>query len=345
MVKTRLALCLAAATLCVSGTAMAGDGTNLIKMISADSKIVMVFDVADARDSTLLQKGYSTLLASKPEAKAKLDELGMDPMRDIDTVLMAGSPKGDDFDDMSSMVVIVEGRIPKEKFATVPGMKATKYGGTTIWSKDDGEVAMLGDRLLFTEAGKMKAAIDIAQGKGKGKGANASVSKKAAGLRAALAATDTTADMWMTVLLPDSAKAQMKEQGLSADSVAAGVNFTADLGIGIRLMTDSDASAGKVVTMAQAGMAAVSQQAGQMGFGKAAKSLTVTQDKAMVKVGLTVTEAELQTLMGLAGVATPPPPPPATGKPPAKSTTGSTGATPPAGSLAPPPAKPKAKTP
>lgn len=333
MVKNRLALCVAAATLCAAGPAMAGDGTNLMKMIPAETQLVMVFDIADARDSALLQKGWSSLMAAKPEAQAKLAEIGLDPLKDLDTVLLAGTPKGDDFDDMASMVIIVEGRIPKDKLATIPGSKATKYGGTTIWTKDDNDVAMVGDKLFFTKAGKMKAAIDLAQGKGKGKGANAAVSKKAVKLRAAVAATDTAADVWMTMLLPESAKEQMKAQGMIADIVSFGANFNADIGVGLRVVTDSDATAGKMVGMIQQAMGMAAQQAQQFGLGKVAKSLTVGQDKAMVKMGLTLTEADLQTIMNLAGMAGGKP---ATAAPPAGSKS--------TGSMTPPPSggsKPK----
>lgn len=303
MVKNRLALAVVAATLCSAGPAMAGDGTNLMKLIPAETQMVMVFDIADARDSALLQKGWSSLMAAKPEAQAKLAEIGLDPLKDLDTVLFAGSPKGDDFDDMSSMVIIVEGRIPKDKLAAVPGVKAAKYGGTTIWSKDDTDVALVGDKLFFTKAGKMKAAIDLAQGKGKGKGANAAVSKKAVKLRAAVAAADTAADVWLTLLLPESAKEQMKSQGMIADVVAFGANFNADIGIGLRIVTDADATAGKMVAMIQQAMGMAVQQAQQVGLGKVAKSLTVGQDKALVKIGLTLTEADLNTIMNLVGMA------------------------------------------
>ena len=327
MLKNRLALCVMGATLCAAGPAFAGDGTNLMKMVPADSQIVLVFDIADARDSALLQKGYDSLLAAKPEAKAKLAEIGLDPLKDIDTVLFAGTAKGDDMDDMKSMVIIVEGRIPKDKLATVPGVKTSKYLGTTIYSKEDTDVAMIGDRLFFTKLGKMKGAIDIALNKGKGKGQNVVDSKKGAPLRAAVAATDTTADLWMTVLIPEKARADMKkEKGMSANVVSVGVNFTADIKTALRIVTDSAATAANVVTMAQGQLASVSQMAGGMGLGKAAKSLLVSQDAANVNVSLTLTEAELQALMklgGLAGAAASPP----------------TGAKPPGGAMMPPPTK------
>lgn len=75
-----LAFAVAATALFMTAApAHAGDGTNLLTYAPESSQIVMVFDVADARDSSLLQKGFDMLLAAKPEAKAKLDEIGSIP--------------------------------------------------------------------------------------------------------------------------------------------------------------------------------------------------------------------------------------------------------------------------
>jgi hypothetical protein len=300
------------AAMCVAGPAFAGDGKDLIKMIPAESQIVMVFDVADARDSVLLQKGYDGLLAAKPDARAKLAEIGLDPLKDIDTVLFAGSSKGgDDLGDMKDMIIIVEGRIPTAKLATMPDTKTSKYLGTTIYTKSDSDVAVFNGRLFFARAGKMKAALDIAANKGRGKGKNAADSPKGKKLRDAIGKTDTSADMWMTVLIPEKAKADMKSQGMTADVVAVGVNFTADIATALKIVTDSEATAQKAVGMIQGQLAQVSQMAGTIGLSKAAKSLLVSQDKAAVNISVTLTEAELTSIMNLAGLAAPPPAPPA----------------------------------
>lgn len=308
--KNRLALCIAGAALCAAGPAFAGDGTNLVKMIPAESQVVMVLDVADARDSTLLQKGYDSLLAAKPDAKAKLAEIGLDPLKDIDTVLFAGSPKGDDFDDMASMVIIVEGRIPTAKLATIPDVKTSKYLGTTIYSKADGDVAVYGGRLFFAKAGTMKAALDVASGKGKGKGRNAADSPKGKKLRDAIGKTDTTADVWLTVLVPEKAKTEMKKQGMSADVVSFGVNFSADIAAAMKIVTDSEATAQKAVSLIQGQLAQVAQSAGTIGLGKAARSLLVSQDKAVINISFVLTAAELTAIQNLLGMgaqqATPP---------------------------------------
>ena len=300
-----LAFAVAATALFMTAApAHAGDGTDLLKFAPENSQIVMVFDVADARDSALLQKGFDSLLAAKPDAKVKLAEIGLDPMKDIDTVMFAGGgADGTDFDKMKSMVIIAEGRFPKDKLAAVPGVKKSAHQGVTIWTKDDTEVAFIGDRLFFTKKGQMKGAIEVALSKGKGKGKNVAASKKGKAMRDAVAATDTTADLWMTVVLPAKVQADMKkQQGMVAKTVAVGFNFSADVKAALRIGTDSADSATKVVSMMQGQLAQISQAAGQMGLAKAAKSLLVSQDAANVNISLTLTAAELQGLMNLAGM-------------------------------------------
>jgi hypothetical protein len=294
-----LALCAAASP------ALAGDGTNLYGMFSHDTQMVMVFDVADSRDSTLLQKGFDKLMAMQPDAKAKMAEIGIDPMKDVDTVAFAagGVKDFDDMDKAGSMVIVIEGRLPKEKLGTMPGATKSTYKGVAIYSKDDTDACFVGDRLLFAKKGKMKLQIDLAQGKAKAK--SLAGSGKGKKMRDALAITDTTADLWLAVLVPDKAKKEMKSEGLVANSVSAGANFTADLALAARIESNNEDGAKKAVGMIQAQLAQITGMMSQFGLTKAAKSITVSQDKAAIKMGITLTEAEINSLftmaLGLAG--------------------------------------------
>ncbi|KAB2895172.1 MAG: hypothetical protein F9K40_16245 [Kofleriaceae bacterium] len=291
-----LALCAAASP------ALAGDGTNLYPMMAQDTQIVVVFDVADARDSALLQKGFDKLMAMQPDAKAKMTELGIDPMKDVDTVALAGGGVKDfeDMDKSKSMTIIIEGRLPKDKLAELPDARTSTYKGVKIYSKDDTDAAFVGDRLFFTKKGGMKAQVDLAQGKARGK--SLAVSGKAKAMRAALATTDTSADLWMAITIPEANKKDMKDAGFVANSVSAGANFTANLALAVRVDTKDEAGAKKAVEMIQAQLGQVTAGLGQIGLSKAAKSITVVQDKAALKMGITVTEAEINTLVGMAGM-------------------------------------------
>jgi len=292
---------LATLLVATAAPAYAGDGIDLLKFAPETSQMVLVFDLNDARDSALLQKGFSTLLDTSADAKTKLAQLGLDPMKDIDTVLFAGGSATDmSMDKAKDVLIIVEGRLPKDKISTVPNAVKSTYQGIAIYTSSDTDAAFIGDRLFFTKKGKMKATIDIALNKGKGKGKNVAVSKKAKALRDAIAATDTAADLWAAVLVPAKEQKDMQaKQGMVAKTVSAGFNFSADLAMTLKLGTDGAASATKAVEMIQAMLPQAVSGMGQFGLSKAAKSLTVKQDLASVNIAIKLTEAELMSMVKL----------------------------------------------
>lgn len=301
--------------------AYAGDGTDLLKLAPESTQMVLVLDMADARDSPLVQKGFTKLLDASASAKSKLAELGLDPMKDIDTVMFAGGGATDLApDQVKNVMIVVEGRLPKDKLATAPNAIKTAYQGVTIYTSNDTDAAFIGDRLIFTKKGSMKAAIDLALDRGKSKGKSAAVSKKAKALRDAIAATNTRADFWATVLIPAKTQKTMQKD-LAAKTIAVGFDFTADLSAQLKLGTANPAAAAKGVAGIQAMLPQAVQGFQQLGMTKAAKSLVVAQDGAAVAISITLTEAELMSLFktlqsfgmmgGASSPAAPPPPPPA----------------------------------
>ena len=302
MFKSTLAVTVLGAALCAaSAPAHAGNGTDLLKFAPESSQIVLVFNVADARGSTLLQKGMTKLLDASPDAKAKLTELGLDPMKDVDTILFAGGGAKDLQDGgPKDMVIVVEGANLKDKLPKIPDAVKTSYQGIDIYTHKDTDAAVIDNRIFFAKKGKMKGEIDVARNKGKGKGKNLAVSKKAKALRDAVTATDTKAHLWATIMVPAKNQADMKAQGMVAKTVSLGINFTADLAMAMKIGTDAEASAAKVVAMVQAQLPQITQAAGSIGLAKAGKSFTVAQDKALVNMSLTLTEAELLSLVNMA---------------------------------------------
>jgi hypothetical protein len=308
MIKHRsLAITAIGISLCAAAApALAGDGTNLYGMLPADTQVMMVFDVADSRDSPLLLKGFDKLLAAQPDAKAKLTEIGIDPVKDIDTLAFAGGGVKD-MDEMGgdgpkSMVIVIEGRLPKEKLATIPDATKSVYKGVSIYTNDETDAAFVGDRLFFTKKGKMKAQIDLALGKAKAK--SIAGSPKAKALRDLLAMTDTTADLWMAVAVPAKNQKEISAEvpDLIVKSVSGGLNFTKDLAIAVRVNATNETGARKATEMINAAMGQATSTMGTIGLAKAAKSISVVQDKAAIKMGVTLTEAEINALMGLAGM-------------------------------------------
>jgi hypothetical protein len=190
---------------------------------------------------------------------------------------------------------------------------ASTHQGIAIKTKDDTEAALVKGRLFFTKAGQMQNAIDIALGKGSGKGKNAASSKTAKPLRDTIAKADTKSDLWMVVSVPDADRKNFSQNGLAVEFVTAGMNFTADVAISLKIGSDSPASAEKTVNLLNTLMPQVKTQLNTMGLSKAATSLAVAQDKAIVKATAVLTGAEIGTLTSLvgmmssAGAGTPPP--------------------------------------
>jgi len=299
------------ALVATQGLAVAGNGANLIKQVPETSQMVLVIDMAEARDSPLLLKYYQKLLDGQPDAQAKLAAIGLDPIKDIDTVLLAGGGTTELalMKDSNDMVLIIEGRLPKEKFQTIPGMVKTKHQGIEIWAKDDTEAAFVGGRLFFAKKGKMAGAIDVALGKGSGRGKNAGASAKAKKLRAAIAQTDTKSDAWLVVVIPEKDKTTMKQGGLEVDSLSMALKFTADVAASVRLNAKDDATAAKAVGMIQPLLPQLTGALKGMGLGKVATSITVAQDKSAIQMAGVLTDAELNTLVALAGGGAPAPAP------------------------------------
>src|SRR4051812_34279919 len=83
-------LVLGAALVCAGGSiASAGNGTNLTKFVPDNTQMMFVLDASQAHNSKLLVESFNKMLDSKPDARKKMADVGIDPMKDIDTVVVA----------------------------------------------------------------------------------------------------------------------------------------------------------------------------------------------------------------------------------------------------------------
>jgi hypothetical protein len=329
------ALC-ALALVAARGQAIAGNGTDLLKHVPESTQIVMVFDVSEARDSALVEANYKKLLDSTPDAAAKLAQFGIDPIKDIDTLMFAGGGVTEmaEMKDATQMVFIVEGRLPRQ-MVDAAAVTRSKHRGIEILSREDTDAAFIGKRLFFTKKGAMPGAIDVALGKGKIK--SVAKSPKAKQLRAAIASTRTKSDVWVVIMIPDKDKTTMTQSGLSVDSMTVAVKLSSNVDAIVRLNAASDADAAKGVSMLQTVMPMLTQAMDGVGLRSAGASLTLTQDKSAIQVAGTLSAAEINTLVAMASGA-PPPAPPAKPMPVMPKTGGLSGGVKPA--PAPPATKP-----
>jgi hypothetical protein len=329
-----LGLC-ALALVASSGIAVAGNGADLLKSVPETTQIVMVFDVAEARDSSLVESNFKKLLDSTPDAAAKLAQFGIDPMKDIDTLMFAGGgvTEMSAMKEAGQMVFIVEGRLPK-KMVDQAAISRTKYRGIEVLSREDTDAAFVGKRLYFTKKGMMNAAIDVALGKGTVK--NAAQSPKAKALRTAIASTNTKSDVWMVIMIPDKDKVTMTQSGLSVDSMSVAIKLASDLAAVVRLNAASDAEAAKGLSLFQTIMPTLKSSMGGIGLQQSASTISLTQDKTAIQVSGTLSAGELSSLIAMAQGT--PAAPPAKPMPVAPRTSGGLG-----GGVKPAPAPPATK--
>jgi hypothetical protein len=278
-----------------AGTARAGNGVDLVRFMPEDAAIVMVIDVAGARDSDLFKDGMQSLVAMAPAAFAIVQAAGLDPATALDTIAIGGNSIGgkDDF------AAVCEGKQIKllvDLVAKDPTMTATKYHGVTYWSSGTtGAVAVVDKRLLFSKPEHIERTIDLALGKLK----SAAKSAKAATLRAVIAATDTRNDVWAAMVMPPDVNASMKASGMEITGVSLGASLSTTLGLEVKILNTSDASAQTMLAQITNGLPQLVPALGNIGLTAAAKSLQVDRDGVAVRMTMTLTRAELVTLWTL----------------------------------------------
>ena len=217
------------------------------------------------------------------------------------------------------MVVIVEGRLPKDKIGKMAGSTKTVYKGVDVWTKDDSEGAIIDGRLFFTKKGQLNATIDLVKG---GKTSLAS-SANGAAMRDALKGASTKSHVWMTVLIPKKDRDSMSAASIAAQSFSLSFDFSEDVKAAIRIATASEANAQSSLKMFTTVLPQAKQAMGSIGLSSAAQTITLAQDKAAIVASIKVTAAEIRSLVAMAssmasnaaGGAMAPPPPPPSGKP------------------------------
>jgi hypothetical protein len=293
----RLAVAAAAVSLVSlarADVARAGDGVDLVRFMPEDAAIVMVVDVAGARDSDLFKDGLSSLVAMAPAGFALVEAAGIDPATALDTIAIGGNNANgnDDF------AAVAEGRQAKtivDLISKDPKSTAAKYHGVTYWTSGDGAIAFVDKRLYFARPAHIERTIDLALGKVKG----AAKSAKAATLRAVIAATDTRNDVWAAMVMPADAAKSMKASGLEVTGVSLGASLSTTLGLEVKILNANDASAAAMLTQITNALPQLGPALGNIGLAAAAKSLQVDRDGLSVRMTITLTRAELVTLWTL----------------------------------------------
>lgn len=293
----QLAVC-AALVGATSSVAIAGDGTNLTKYVADTTSVMFVLDVSASKSSKLVKESFTKLLDSQPDAKAKLAEVGLDPLRDIDTVAVTfgGFDQIESLGDSKSMVMIFEGRMPKDATSKFKDSVKTTQDGVDIYSKDDSEISVIDGRLFVANKGRMGSVISLAKGKAKGSLASGAAGKE---MRDTIKAASTKSHMWGAVLLPRKDRDKTVAAQMPVNAASFGFKFSSDLEGGLRLETPSPTSAEATTKLLVGALPQVKLLMGTVGLDVAAGTIALVQDKSAINATIKVSQTELKSLFAM----------------------------------------------
>jgi hypothetical protein len=294
-------IALVALVLALASPARAGDGSKLLRLVPDETAFVGVIDFARARRTALFRAVGSQLLAA-PHVD-KMIAAGIDPLTDVDTLLIAGEASSVTGEGDSFRLIVLEGRfspLTPEKLLTAGGAaQVMTRGKIRYWTDGSVAAALVGKRLIVADAGRIERAIDAASGVRAG-GAR---SRKLAALRGAITATDTRHHAWLVAILPPALRDQARGAGAPLEALAVAATATADLHLEVRGMTADADTANAVAELVRGNMSGVAQVLTSFGLSSLADSLTVDADGSAVRLIGSVRGGEIDTVIGLVGTA------------------------------------------
>ena len=193
------------------------------RYVSANSDVVAVINIRQILESPLLKKDdlekLKGHLKSKPEVQAALEAVGLDPFKDVDSVLIAGSlPTGPGAEPKG--VAVVRGRFDLDKVKTAAKdfaeknpdqLKITDDGGRPVYqiqdknSNDKAAYASFADKNTLVVTPSKEATASAIKG--------AEAPKVSPALKSALAKVSGKESMWVAVAFGEDVKKLMAAGG------------------------------------------------------------------------------------------------------------------------------------
>ncbi len=281
--------------------------------VPADTEAVVFVNVRQILDSGLVKKHgleeAKKALKGNDEASKAFAAMGLDPFKDIETVLVA-TPTGADA--QQKMMVFVRGKFEPEKILASVEAEAKKKPGELKISKE-GALTLLEMKNKDTPQPVFGAFLDkttfvLSPGKAhvldaaKKDGAKPAVLKKE--LQDVVAKMDNKQSLWMAAVINNEVKGLLKGQpqtmGIAdkLSALTANVNIADGVEAFFRIHTTDAKAADEVKQLVDgiknfAGLA-VGQQPGGEVIGKFIDALKVTAEKETVVVGGKISEKEIE---------------------------------------------------
>jgi hypothetical protein len=289
-------IALVAVALALASPAQAGDGAKLLRLVPDQAGFVGVIDLARARRTAVFRASSSQLLAA-PHVD-KMIAAGIDPLADVDTVMIAGAAGAVTGEGEGFRLVVLEGRFssltPEKLFAAGPAQVMTR-GKIRYWSDGSVAAALVGKRLIVADVDRIERAIDAAAGSRAG----SARSRKLAALRSAITATDTRHHAWLVAVLPADVREQARAAGVPVEALAIAATATADLHLEARGMVADAEAANASAALIRDYLTQAAQLLTSAGLSSLADSLSIDADGAAVRLTGSVRGGEIDTVIGL----------------------------------------------
>ena len=274
--------------------ALAGTGAPLLKYVPDDVDVVAAVNLSKSRGTPMFKKGAETVAAELGDTWKKLLAAKFDPSKDVDTMVLGAKTGGDD----PRFVAVIEGRLGGLEVELKRRPSAVQQG-ITVWTFDDVSSFFFEKKVIVCSNELLTVALDTV----KGKKGSVKTSKKAKGLRDAVAATDLRGDAWVVVH-----GSKLKDQTLPVPGTLSwasiGMATSKGLAVNVKLSADSEASAEGMASWATQQLPMGKQLLGSQGFGSMADSIEVKNTGALVTVDLVMSDGELMKVMSyLSGMA------------------------------------------
>jgi hypothetical protein len=237
MIPSRQATFLAL-TLVVS-LAASGRAAEPDKLLPPDANAVAVLNVRQTLDAPVIRKYafdlLKTQISTNVDVKAALEAIGLDPFKDVDSLLLSISGK---MDKDGNIFAAVRGSFDPEKIgaqATKANVPSSKVGNLTIYEIKGAADMFLTvlDKKTILGSNKKDYLVKAATGVLKQE-------KSSEQLKAALARTDGTHSLILGIVLTEDLKGQMKAVAPGNDQVSSIVDKLESVSGSINLTADAD---------------------------------------------------------------------------------------------------------
>jgi len=244
------------------------------KLLPNDANFVVTINIKQMIASPLFKKlddkfNLKDALKKNPDAKQAIETIGLDPLKDIDQVVLSGSGAKED-----EALILILGKFDKTKLEAAAvkaaqddknGLKILKEGGTTVYemtNKKDGQVVygVIVDGTTIAASPKKDYLFDVLDKK---VGKKPSASKKE--LTELLAKADAKQSVSVVVVVTQGlGGAQAAEITDKLKNIVGGINITDEVKISFDMAAKDENSAKDVAKKLDEGLGQVKAFAGIM---------------------------------------------------------------------------------